>query len=106
MGTAGDVTHELLGLSVELLEFAPIPGLRAVAKTLLNIWDAVEQVDVSFLFCVGGIDDEDDVQMNDLECLRLTERCAETLLDIRQQIFDAGDTVGQGLAPAIAQLEG
>lgn len=46
------------------------------------------------------------MQMNHLECLRLTERCAESLLDVRQQIFDAGDTVGQGLAPAIAQLEG
>jgi len=56
-------THELLGLSVELLEFAPVPGLHAAAQTLLNIWDAVEQVDVSsfFFFCVGGIDDEDDV---------------------------------------------
>jgi abelson tyrosine-protein kinase 1 len=58
------VTHELLGLSVELLEFAPIPGLQAAAQTLLNIWDAVVRVDVSFFFfffCVGGIDDEDDV---------------------------------------------
>jgi abelson tyrosine-protein kinase 1 len=61
LGTAGDVTHELLGLSVELLEFAPIPGLQAAAQTLLNIWDAAEQVDVSFYlciyFCVRGIDD-------------------------------------------------
>lgn len=44
------MTHELLGLSVELLKLTPIPGLHAVAQTLLNIWDAVEQVDVSFLF--------------------------------------------------------
>ena len=58
------MTHELLGLSVELLVFAPIPGLQAAAQTLLCIWDAVEQVDVSFFFfffCAGGIDDEDDV---------------------------------------------
>lgn len=46
------------------------------------------------------------MQMNHLECLRLAERCAENLLDVRQQIFDAGDAVGLGLAPAIAQLEG
>jgi len=61
LGTAGDVTHELLGLSVELSQFAPIPGLQAAAQTLLNIWDAVEEVDVSFLFfffCVGGIIDD------------------------------------------------
>ena len=56
--------HEHLGLSAESLEFLPIPGLQAAAQTLLNIWDAVEQVDVSFFFfflCVGGIDNEDDV---------------------------------------------
>ena len=55
------MTHELLGLSVELSQFAPIPGLQAAAQTLLNIWDAVEEVDVSFLFfffCVGGIIDD------------------------------------------------
>lgn len=34
-------------MSVELLDFAPIPGLQAVAKTLLNIWDALQMVDVS-----------------------------------------------------------
>jgi hypothetical protein len=32
---------------VELLDFVPIPGLARAAKTLLNIWDAVEAVDVS-----------------------------------------------------------
>jgi hypothetical protein len=34
---------------VELLDLAPIPGLATAAKTLLNIWDAVEAVDVSFI---------------------------------------------------------
>jgi len=35
-------------MGVELLDLAPIPGLATAAKTLLNIWDAVEAVDVSF----------------------------------------------------------
>ena len=42
--------HELLGFNVESLEFAPLPGLQAAAQTLLNIWDAVQQVDVSSFF--------------------------------------------------------
>jgi hypothetical protein len=50
LGTTGVVTHELLVISVGLLDFVPLPGLKVVAETLLNIWDAVEQVDVSFLF--------------------------------------------------------
>ncbi|KIJ98625.1 hypothetical protein K443DRAFT_56506, partial [Laccaria amethystina LaAM-08-1] len=89
LGTAGVVTHELLGISVELLKFAPMPGLQPGAQILLYVWDAVEQVDTNFL-----------------ECLGLTDRCAETLFDVRQQIFNAGDAIGQELAPAIAQLEG
>lgn len=43
--------------------------------------------------------------MNRLGCLRLTERCAEILLAVRHEIFDAGDAVGQELAPPIARLE-
>jgi hypothetical protein len=49
LGTAGVVTHELLGISVELLKFAPMPGLQPGAQIVLNAWDAAEQVDVSFL---------------------------------------------------------
>ena len=44
--------------------------------------------------------------MNRLGCLRLTERCADILLAVRQEIFDAGDVVGQELALFIARLEG
>jgi abelson tyrosine-protein kinase 1 len=62
LGTAGVVTHELLGISVELLKFAPMPGLQPGAQILLYVWDAVEQVDVSFLFlffffCIRAIDE-------------------------------------------------
>lgn len=47
LGTVADVAHEALFLSVEFLELAPIPGLRSAASTLLNIWDAAQNVDVS-----------------------------------------------------------
>lgn len=46
LGTTLDVTHEALVLSTELLELAPIPGLQDIAKTLLHIWDSLEDVDV------------------------------------------------------------
>ena len=33
---------------MDLLDLAPVPGLRLAAQLLLNIWDASQQVDVSF----------------------------------------------------------
>ncbi len=42
--------HEALLLSTDLLEYAPIPGLQNVARTLLQIWDALELVDVCVRF--------------------------------------------------------
>ncbi len=47
LGTAGEVVHELLEVSVDVLKFAPIVGLEEAARTLLNIWDALQLVDVS-----------------------------------------------------------
>jgi hypothetical protein len=49
LGTAADITHEVLLVGVDLLDLAPIPGLRPAAHLLLNIWDASQQVDVSFM---------------------------------------------------------
>jgi abelson tyrosine-protein kinase 1 len=46
LGTTLDVTHEALLLSVDLMELVPIPGLRAAALTLLNVWDCLQKVDV------------------------------------------------------------
>jgi len=43
--------------------------------------------------------------MNRLSCLRLTERCADILLSVREEIFEAGDEVGNELAAPIAKLE-
>jgi abelson tyrosine-protein kinase 1 len=42
--------------------------------------------------------------MNRLACLRLTERCADILYGVREEIADAGDTVAAELAAPIAAL--
>lgn len=47
LGTTGDIAHEALLLSVDVLEFAPVLGLQQAARTLLGIWDALQMVDVS-----------------------------------------------------------
>lgn len=46
LGTTGMVMHELLEVSVDVLRFAPIVGLEEAARTLLNIWDSLQLVDV------------------------------------------------------------
>ena len=48
MGVAAKVAHEGLFIGVDLLRFSPIPGLEIAGAVLLNIWDALELVDVSF----------------------------------------------------------
>ncbi|KAI0945901.1 hypothetical protein AcV7_010017 [Taiwanofungus camphoratus] len=87
LGVAGDVVHEALLLSVEVVQFVPIPGLEAAARSLLDIWDALQLVDV-----------------NRMACLRLTERCATILLSVREDIAEAGDQVGEELFGPIARL--
>jgi len=42
--------------------------------------------------------------MNRLACLRLTERCADILLSIREEIREAGDYVGIELQGPILRL--
>jgi hypothetical protein len=49
LGTAADVAHEALFIGVDLLDLAPVPGLKPAAELLLNIWDASQQVDVSLM---------------------------------------------------------
>ncbi|RPD53297.1 hypothetical protein L227DRAFT_617134 [Lentinus tigrinus ALCF2SS1-6] len=87
LGTAGEVVHELLEVSVDVLKFAPIVGLEEAARTLLTIWDALQLVDI-----------------NRLACLRLTERCATVLISIREEIAEAGDDVGIELQPPLTRL--
>ncbi|KAF8993552.1 hypothetical protein BDQ17DRAFT_1252756, partial [Cyathus striatus] len=80
--------HEALELGVDFLNLAPVPGLAPAAKIVLNIWDAVENVD-----------------MNHLACLRLTERCADLLLSVRMEVRDAGDVVVEELRDPMRRLE-
>lgn len=46
LGTTGDVMHELLKANVNVLRFPPSIALKEAARTLLNIWDALQFVDV------------------------------------------------------------
>ncbi len=47
LGNSGDIAHELLELTVDLLKFSPVVGLDTVAKALLDVWDALQLVNVS-----------------------------------------------------------
>ncbi|KAJ3867137.1 hypothetical protein EV359DRAFT_35156 [Lentinula novae-zelandiae] len=76
LGTSALIAHEILLTSVDLVELAPVPGLQAAARTLLQIWACLQQVD-----------------SNRLQCLRLTEHCADILLSVRQEVYEAGDEV-------------
>ncbi|KAH9886504.1 hypothetical protein C8Q73DRAFT_658100 [Cubamyces lactineus] len=87
LGTTAQVVHELLDISVDVLRFAPLVGLEEAARTLLNIWDALQLVDI-----------------NRLACLRLTERCATVLMSIREEIAEAGDEVGVELQAPVTRL--
>ncbi|KAJ6587171.1 hypothetical protein DFH09DRAFT_1308232 [Mycena vulgaris] len=89
LGTSLLVTHEALLLTSEFLDVVPVPvpGLELAAKILLGIWDSVQGVD-----------------LNRLACLRLTERCAEILLSVREEVQDAGEQVGDELAMPIEKL--
>ena len=49
LGTAADIAHEALFIGVDLLDLAPVPGLKPAAQLLLNIWDASQLVDVSLM---------------------------------------------------------
>ncbi|KAJ2913972.1 hypothetical protein MD484_g6448, partial [Candolleomyces efflorescens] len=83
-----DVGYELIYAVTELFDLVPISELAPAAKTLLAIWDAVQNIEVNFY-----------------RCLRLTERCADLLISIRDEVHEAGDTVGQESAAPIGKLE-
>ncbi|KAF9647369.1 hypothetical protein BDM02DRAFT_2705085 [Thelephora ganbajun] len=87
LGTTADVTHELLQIGVDFLGFVPVPGLEPAARKLLQIWDTLQQVDT-----------------NRLASLRLTERCADILLSIREEVQEAGNYVGTELQEPIIKL--
>ncbi|OBZ74270.1 hypothetical protein A0H81_05040 [Grifola frondosa] len=87
LGTSGDVLHEVLLVSADVLRFVPILGLEEAARTLLGIWDSLQMVDI-----------------NRLACLRLTERCATILMSVREEIANASDEVGVELQMPISVL--
>lgn len=43
-------------------------------------------------------------QLNRMACLRLTERCADILMSVREEIHEAGDKVAEELKDSIAKL--
>ena len=102
LGTSLKVAHDALLLGVDLLQFAPVAGLSAAGKALLNIWDAVALVNVGVVPRFDRFEriltEYPPTQTNRLQCLRLTARCAEILLSVRQDVHDAGDEVGIELA--------
>ncbi|EIN05641.1 hypothetical protein PUNSTDRAFT_46534 [Punctularia strigosozonata HHB-11173 SS5] len=87
LGTTLDVAHAALELSSELLQLAPVPGLAEAARTLLGIWDALQMVD-----------------MNRMACLRLTERCADVLWSVREEVGAAGESTGEELKEPVQKL--
>ena len=42
--------------------------------------------------------------MNRTACLRLTERCADILISVREEIRDAGDIIDDDLAAPVSKL--
>jgi abelson tyrosine-protein kinase 1 len=42
--------------------------------------------------------------MNRTACLRLTERCADILISVREEIRDAGDVIDDDLADPLSKL--
>ncbi|KAL5486223.1 hypothetical protein ACEPAI_7268 [Sanghuangporus weigelae] len=73
-----DATNDMPEIGSDALQFSTLPGLEDVARVLLAIWDALHLADT-----------------NKMACLRLTERCADILLAIREEIHEAGDQVGE-----------
>lgn len=47
LGTTLEVTREALEIGSDVLQFAPVAGLGEAARVLVNIWDAVQLVEVS-----------------------------------------------------------
>ncbi|KAF8999827.1 kinase-like domain-containing protein, partial [Cyathus striatus] len=87
LGTAGLVAREILVTGLQLANFVPIPGLQPIASTLLKIWDAVQLVGT-----------------NRLAFLRLTQRCANALLSVWQEIEDAGRAAIEELSQPLDSL--
>ena len=98
-----DVAREALTASIDLLEFALFPGLAPAGRTLLEIWDGLSMVDVRLWTKCIFIPLIVIPQMNRTACLCLTERCADILIFIREEIKDAGDVIDNDPAAPISK---
>ncbi|TFK66976.1 hypothetical protein BDN72DRAFT_899390 [Pluteus cervinus] len=61
------VVHGTLETGVDLLDFVPIPGVKGLVQTILNIWNAFENVD-----------------SNRGECIDLIRRCTDILCSLEK----------------------
>ena len=106
MDYSKEAAHDLLEVSADVLRFAPIPGLEEAARVLLTIWDALQLVEVrtSYGTYIWVFNHTYIIQTNRLACLRLTERCADILLAVRQEIYEAGGDVGDELKMPLTKL--
>ncbi len=107
LGNSGEVAHELLELGVDFLKFAPAVGLDMVARALLDVWDALQLVNVSLsaLFPMASADTEPtSPQINRAACLRLTERCAIILISVCDEVEGAGIEVATKLQTPLTRL--
>ncbi|KZV66764.1 kinase-like protein [Peniophora sp. CONT] len=86
-GVAVTVAHDVLSTGVDLLQLAPIPALGTAGTVLLSIWDAVQLIEI-----------------NREACLRLTERCAEALLSVHEEIRLAGPGAANELGEPLRKL--
>ncbi|KZT21885.1 hypothetical protein NEOLEDRAFT_1072805 [Neolentinus lepideus HHB14362 ss-1] len=82
-----DVLREALRIGVDVMEFVPAMGLQEAARALLGIWDALQYV-----------------ELNRMACLRLTERCADILLSVKDEIDQAGEAVANELEEPLQKL--
>ncbi|VDB84662.1 unnamed protein product [Peniophora sp. CBMAI 1063] len=86
-GVAESVAYDILATGADLLQFAPVPALGSACSVLLSIWDAVQLIEI-----------------NRTACLRLTERCAETLLSVHEEIRLAGSEAANELSEPMKKL--
>lgn len=61
---AGPIALEAIVSGIELMELCPLPALQSIARTLINIWQAVELVGVrlgpytpTFFIIIDGTDE-------------------------------------------------
>ncbi|PCH42836.1 hypothetical protein WOLCODRAFT_164050 [Wolfiporia cocos MD-104 SS10] len=83
----GPAAHDVLRVGAALSSLIPVPGLHEAANALLEIWNALQEV-------------ED----NRCACLGLTERSAIIFRSIRQQIAQSAEQVKQDLVQPIQSL--